>query len=296
MQIKRIDLSDDGRVYMVAYIADKSPEMPYMDKRSAVVICPGGAYYMTSDREAEPIALNYLARGFNAFVVRYSVYPHATFPNSLVDVSRAMKYVRDNAEEFGIFSDKIAVCGFSAGGHLAASLGTLWNDAEVQKLAGCSGEENKPNALLLIYPVISSIRNVQPESIRHITMGIEDEAKKAECLAKVSLENQVGKHTPPAFIMHTYSDNVVPVENPLLFASAMAAADVPFELHIFQNGGHGLALANHVTYNNEYSVDEDFAKWMDLSAKWLYDTFGKNIPEGPLTTITYENRCKGGII
>ncbi|MBE7065014.1 MAG: alpha/beta hydrolase [Ruminococcaceae bacterium] len=296
MQIKRIDLSDDGRVYMIAYIGDKSPEMPYMDKRPAVVVCPGGAYYMTSDREAEPIALNYLARGFNAFVVRYSVYPHATFPNSLVDVSRAMKYIRDNAEEFGIYPDKIAVCGFSAGGHLAASIGTLWNDPEVQELAGCSGEENKPNALVLIYPVISSTRNVQPESIRHITIGIEDETKKVEALAKVSLENQVGKHTPPAFIAHTYSDNVVPVENPLLFASAMAAADVPFELHIFQNGGHGLALASHITFNNEYSIDEDFAKWIDLSAKWLYDTFGKNIPDGPYPRVTYENRCKGGIV
>lgn len=292
MQIKRIDLTDDGRVYFVAYIADKSPEMPSMDKRPAVVVCPGGAYYMTSDREAEPIALGYLSKGFNAFVVRYSVNTYAAFPNSLVDLSRAIKHIRTNAEEFGIFPDKIAVAGFSAGGHLAASLGTLWNDKEVQTLADCSEEENKPNALILGYPVISATEHVQPDSILNLMQNITDEEERNAYREKLSLEKHVGKHTPPAYIAHTYADNVVPVENALLFANAMAKADVPFELHIFQNGAHGLALANHFTYHNEYSIDADFAQWFDLSAKWLWDLFGRNIPDGTFPRFTYENRAK----
>lgn len=292
MEIKRIDLTDDGRVYFMAYIADKSPEMPSMDKRPAVVVCPGGAYYMTSDREAEPIALGYLSKGFNAFVVRYSVHTHAAFPNSLVDLSRAMKYIRENADEFGIFSDKIAVAGFSAGGHLAASLGTLWNDEEVQKLAEVSGEENKPNALILGYPVISATEHVQPDSILNLMQNITDEDERSAYREKLSLEKHVGKHTPPAFIAHTYADNVVPVENALLFANAMAKADVPFELHIFQNGAHGLALANHFTYHNEYSIDADFAQWFDLSSKWLWDLFGRNIPDGPFPRFPHENRAR----
>lgn len=292
MLVKRIDLSDDGIVYMFAYIADKSPEMPCMDTRPAVVICPGGAYHMTSDREAEPIALSYLAKGFNAFVVRYSVRTHAAFPNPLVDLSKAMKYIRVHAEEFGIFPDKIAVGGFSAGGHLAASLGTFWNDAEVQKLACCSGEENKPNALILGYPVISATTKVHSQSIKTLMQNITDEGERIAYKEKLSLEKHVGKHTPPAFIVHTYADNVVPVENSLVLANAMAASDVPFELHIFQNGGHGLSLSNHITYNNEYSVDEDFEKWLELSVKWLWNLFGKNIPDGPFPKIPYELRAK----
>lgn len=293
MNIRRFNLTDDGRVYMVSYICDKSPEMPHMDKRPAVVVCPGGGYMMTSDREAEVIAVAFLAQGFNAFVVRYSVGEYAAYPNSLVDLSRAMKLIRENAEEFCIFTDKIAVCGFSAGGHLVASLGTLWNDSEVREISGCLNEENKPNALILCYPVITATKFLHEGSINVLMQNITDPDERKRYIDKLSCEKNVGGHTPPAFIVHTYADNDVAVENSLLFANSLAENDIPFELHIYQDGPHGIALGNHITYAGSLYYDDNFAAWINLSCKWLLKLFGDNTPEPMRPIAPYENRAKG---
>lgn len=256
MNVEKIYLTEDKRVHLTAYIQEKSNEIKISSKRPVVLVCPGGGYQMTSDREAEPIALTYMANGFNTFVLRYSVGAYAKYPTPLVELSKAMKVIRENAEQWYCDPDKIAVCGFSAGGHLVAMLGTLWNDKEVQALADCKGEENKPNALILGYPVITTDIYTHAGSITTL-LGVSD--NQSELIAKVSCEKNVGVHTPPTFLFHTFMDNVVPVENALLFAKSLADFNIPFEMHIFQDGAHGLALANHCTYFGDFNLEESLS-------------------------------------
>jgi len=233
-------------------------------KRPAVLICPGGGYGFTSDREAEPIAMQFNAAGFHAFVLYYSVAPRK-HPQPLMDISRAMCIIRENAEEWNIESDKIAACGFSAGGHLAASLGVLWNDPVLDNVSGITKGMNKPNALILCYPVITSGQYAHRGSFINLLGQQADE----KLLSKMSLENQVNEHTPPAFIWHTFSDSAVPVENSLLFAQAMRAKNIPFELHIYPEGPHGLSLATKETDSGNMGEYPHVATWMHLCTEWL---------------------------
>jgi len=272
-------LSEDGRVNLTAYLHNPSPELANLSQRPAVLVLPGGGYAFTSDREADPIALAFLAQGFHAFVLRYSIVPYAAFPNSLCDTSRAMELIRDHAADWGLDPNKIAVCGFSAGGHLTASLGTLWNDPEVVQQSGVKPGSNQPNALILMYPVITAGPNAHVGSIQNLAAGRDVESLRA----RLSCERNVGPHTPPSFIFHTYMDQVVPVENALLFAGALGQADVPFELHIFQNGVHGLSLSNPLTSNGFAEMtDVDAAQWFDLSVNWLWRLFGRPASETPM--------------
>lgn len=275
MKIERIALSDDGRVYMDAYLPDKSPEMPMMDTRPAMMICPGGGYGFTSDREAEPVALTFLAAGYTAFVLRYSVKEYAAFPNSLCDLMRAMAHVRKNAAHFSIDADKIGVIGFSAGGHLAASLGVFWQDAEILQTAGCAAEDVRPNALLLIYPVIDVASRTHSGTAKNLVQNTPEE-EKAALLKKLSLQNRVGPHVPPTFIFSTFYDNAVPVESSLWFAEALVQNEIPFELHIPQDGVHGLALANRVTARTPDGLNAGVAEWPRLATRWLDNLFGMN--------------------
>lgn len=272
MRTERFDLSGDGRVTLDAYLREPKPEMPIWEKRPAVVVCPGGGYGICSQREGDPIALSYLAAGFHAFVLTYSLGERAAFPQPLVELSQAMALIRSHAGEWGVMPDQIAVCGFSAGGHLTASLGVHWNRPEIQALAGVTGEENRPNALILGYPVITTSWMDHDGCVPRL-VGDRDEAETRDLL---NCQRHVGKHTPPAFLFHTYEDNCVPVEDSLVFASALAACDIPFELHIFEKGVHGLALGTSQTSNGWGGHDEpDFAKWMNLSVRWLWNRFGQ---------------------
>lgn len=247
------------------YLYEESKELAGFKKRPAVVVCPGGAYIFCSDREADPIATFYSGAGFNTFVFRYTVGDEAVFPVPLTELSVAMKYIREHAEEWGIREDCIAVCGFSAGGHLTASLGTLWNHPEIAEASDCANGENRPNALVLGYPVINT-RSWMVSEVPRLTRG-RDLQKTVELL---DTEKNVGEHTPPAFIFHTYSDQGVAVEDSLCFANAMAAHDRPFELHVFTNGRHGMATGNALTDRNEQWA----AEWLPMSAKWLWSLFG----------------------
>ncbi len=271
MKREVIALSTDGEISLTAYLHEYSPEMPLWRERPAVLVLPGGGYQMTSDREADPVALSFLAQGFHAFVLRYSVGKRAAFPRPLCDVSRAVKHIRDHAENWGARPDQIAVCGFSAGGHLAASLGTLWNDPAVMEAAEVKEGENRPDALILCYPVISAVN--EPQAIWFTTQI--DAERREEMYAKISCELHVGPHTPPTFLFHTYDDEVVPVENSLLFAQALARADIPFELHLFQHGAHGLSLANELCSTGTATmVESRAAQWLGLATTWLWQLFG----------------------
>ena len=238
--------------------------------RGAVLICPGGAYSFTSPREAEPIAIKFNAAGFHAFVLNYSVAPNK-HPQSLLDASRAMCIIRENSQEWNIDASKIAVCGFSAGGHLAANLGVHWDKDYLKNVPGITLGTNNPNALILCYPVITSGKYAHTGSISNL-LG-DDFDKSLE--SQMSLELNVSKKTPPTFLWHTFEDNSVPVENSLLFAQALRSENIPFELHIFPEGPHGLSLATEETTENGDRVYQDVAIWINLCITWLTNQFLK---------------------
>ena len=253
---ERINIRDNEDVYLNTYIIDDP--LAQNRKRPVVVICPGGGYEFCSEREAEPIALAFNAAGYHAVVVYYSL--KQLFPAALKDLSDAVCIVRDNAEKWRVDTDKVLVCGFSAGGHLAASLGVFWNDEPEIK---CEDNKNKPNGMILAYPVITASEHRHAESIENITNN--DKA----LIEKVSLEKHVTSDCPPAFIWHTFTDDCVPVENSLVLAAALAKQNISTELHIFPNGPHGLSLANEWVAEVDNKIVPDVQPWINMAAIWI---------------------------
>jgi len=223
--------------------------------RGAVVVCPGGGYTHRAPHEGEPIARAFNAAGFQAFVVQYRIAPDR-HPAPMRDLSRAVRLVRSRADTFGVAPDRIAVCGFSAGGHLAASLGVCFGEPYLAGRGEVDRVSNRPDALILCYPVISAGPFGHAGSFTSLLgPDASDAAKEA-----LSLELRVSGTTPPAFLWHTADDAGVPVENSLLFAQALRRAGVPFELHVYPSGPHGLGLA---------AARPHIATWTGLCAGWL---------------------------
>ena len=246
----------------VCYLSSESPEMPDV-VRDAMLVLPGGGYEFCSEREAEPIVKQYLAAGMNCFLLYYSVGKAALYPQPLVEASLAVKYIRDNAAEFNVDPNRIFAVGFSAGGHLCAALGTFWNAPWLLEKLDIPYGSNKPNATVLSYAVISSGEKAHKYSFYKI---IGTATPTDEELDRYSVEKHVSADTAPAFIWHTADDPVVPVENALLMASALSKNKIPFELHIFPHGPHGIALANKQTRSrNPEFMKPDVAAWIPLS-------------------------------
>ena len=196
-------------------------------------------------------------------VVRYSCVP-ARFPAALFELSYAVAKVRENAQEWNVDTDRIAVCGFSAGGHLAASFSTLWNGDFVKEYFDYQGGENKPNGMILGYPVITSGEHAHWGSIENL---LGDKTADSALLDLVSAEKQVNSDTPSAFIWHTFDDACVPVENSLVLAQALAKEKISTELHIYPKGPHGLALASRET--GDFAVVPECQNWIDMAIRWL---------------------------
>ena len=214
----------------------------------AALICPGGAYAETTEDEGETVALSMLAAGYQAFVLHYSVAPKK-FPTALCEVFAVLSYLHDHHEELHIDPSRIVVMGFSAGGHLAGCAGILHDCPELAAQFGAKLPSLKPAAMVLSYPVASAGEHGHAESIETL-LPAGDEGLRA----RLSLENSVKENTVPAFVWHTATDAVVPVQNSLLLAGALAKYKVPFELHIYPDGRHGLSMANSLTqYQHEYN-------------------------------------------
>ena len=266
-------MSDDNRVSLTAYMPEHFTGKT--EARAAVVVLPGGGYRSISESEAEPIALSYLARGYHAFVLRYSIGEFAAFPAPLIDASRALSIIRRNGASWGVDVNRIAVCGMSAGGHLAASLGTMWTNKDIAAAAGIDFGENKPNALILGYPVITCEMEQGPLS--KMWNSAAGKLPIPDMQSRLSCELLVREHTPPCFIFHTFADQVVPVQHALLFSKALAEHHVPFELHVYPDGPHGLSLANAATAGGKPQLlNETLAQWMHQSCRWLQNVFKDN--------------------
>ncbi len=226
----------------------------------AVVVCPGGGYAFVSEREAEPVALPFFARGYNVFVLTYSTGQNAKGFQPLRELSETVRALR-RRKEWRVDPRRVAVCGFSAGGHLAASLGVLWDDPEFLKTYDNHGGENRPNAMILSYPVITADRFAHVESIENVS-GCGEGTQGYEYF---SLERHVNSKTCPAFLWHTAEDDLVPVENSLALAAALSREKVPFELHVFPRGGHGMSVCTEEVG----SPDAGNARWVSLAIDWL---------------------------
>lgn len=264
MKHERIELGVAG-AYMDTYFLESSEKLRNSWLRPLILVCPGGGYVGTADREAEPIALAFAAKGFHTAVLRYPVAPNR-FPTALYSLGKAMLWLKAHAEENHIDAAHIAVTGYSAGGHLAASLGVFWNRPFLTEALGCDPEQLRPCALILGYPVITSGEFAHRGSF----INLLGEEASEEMLEMQALEKQVTADTPTTFLWHTCADQGVPVENSLLFASALRRAGVSFELHVYSEGVHGLALGSEITANAEGNmVCEDCVGWVDLAAAWF---------------------------
>lgn len=211
-----------------------------------VLVCPGGGYARRADHEGAPIARWATTCGCAAAVLAYRVAPEAAFPNSLNDALDAVRLLRAKKSELAL-SGKIVVLGFSAGGHLAASL----------SVHGCHEPETRVDGSILIYPVITMRDPFTHGGSRTNLLGPNP---SAEMMDKTSNELRVSEKTPPAFLIHGVNDTAVPVENSLMYAAALKDHKIPYELHVFPDAPHGFGMGVPGSAPNQ---------WPALAAVWL---------------------------
>ena len=256
-----------SEVTLELWIHPASPEIT-KGARPAMLVFPGGGYAFCSDREADPIASAYYANGYNCFILRYICGEKAKVGNPLYDAAAAMAHIRLNAEKYNIDVNRVAVIGFSAGGHLAGFIATSWHRKELSQKLGLDNELFRPNAAILCYPVVTC--NVSTHKGTFDNLLGADRDKELEHTA--NLDELVDERTCPCFIWTTAADDAVPAENSLAFATALALKKIPYELHVFPMGLHGISRANAETapdwapekYNIPY-----VARWMHWSQLWL---------------------------
>lgn len=257
----RIELWPEGAPYAQGKDKEDCPAItPYLVEQGvspgpAVIVLPGGGYGFRADHEGEPVARWLNTLGITAFVLDYRVSPYR-HPAPLEDAQRALRYVRSRAVEWKIDPARLGILGFSAGGHLASSAGTHYDAGHADSPDPVERESSRPDFMVLCYPVIS-LGEYRHDGSRVNLLGSEPSEVD---VALLSNELQVTPDTPPAFLWHTSDDQAVPVENALLFAGALSRNKVPFELHTFQSGPHGLGLALE---------HPEAQTWTKLCARWL---------------------------
>ncbi|MDQ6699049.1 MAG: alpha/beta hydrolase [Acidobacteriota bacterium] len=225
---------------------------------TAVVICPGGGYGgLSMDKEGKQVALWMNSIGVAAFVLQYRLGPRYHHPIELMDAQRALRYVRAGAKNFGVSPDRIGIMGFSAGGHLAATAGTHFSNPSASGTDVLDSVSSRPDFLILAYPVISFTTSYTHRGSLKNLIGDNPDS---ELVKSLSNELQVTPQTPPTFLFHTDGDKGVPAENSVLFYLALRKAGIPAEMHIYQNGPHGVGLA---------PSDPVLSSWPGRLADWL---------------------------
>jgi len=307
MRIEQFHLyEDDPNVTLTAYILDDSPEMLKGKKRPAVLICPGGAYMFTSDREAEPVAIRFAAMGYHAFVLRYSVYSNSgvrfpdpdrspayeksVYPGPVREIGMAMLLIRSHAEEWKVDMDRIILNGGSAGANNCAEFAVHYHDEDLCSAIGAKPEEIRPAAAVLAYGVYDyvqmkrTLEKIGDQGRIDMNRGFNlaafgEPEPSEETLAKASPVNYITTNTPPMFLWATREDMTVPVDQTLAMALALEAAGVPCETHIFENGDHGLSLADQSVAEAQEQIWPDVAVWVSLAETWLKKRFAFDLPE-----------------
>ena len=258
-----IEKPDNAGGILTCYTHEISEEYNFNTYRPAMLVLPGGGYEFCSDREAEPIAIEFFAKGFNSFVLDYSTKntSKVEYPYQLIEGCMAIAFIRENFERFRVNIEKVCAVGFSAGGHLCAMLATLTGEKVVGDFLKEKASLCRPDAVILSYPVITWGEFANVPTYDNLCGDRED------LKDYLSLQNRVDKNSVPAYIWTTYEDTCVPCENSLYMALAYRKAGVPFELHIFESGEHGASLANKEV---KFPVPA-IAVWTDLANTWLKD-------------------------
>lgn len=290
---------NNDEVKLYAYILNNSSQFQADVKKPAIIVCAGGGYGYTSDREAEPVALAYAAKGYHTFVLRYSVAEKALFPQPFLDLGKAIETVRKNADRWFLDKNKVSLVGFSAGGHLVCTMGSIWNSKLFKDEPNIDETLIKPNAIIAGYPPIDFYM-IDRDSI---TIDVNKSLYYARCAADLSnpkinvsevlYMTAFGKqlptkeeidmynatvqmsngNMPPTFVWCTTEDALVNTRQTMLLVEALGRNNVPYEVHIFQSGPHGLSLANEQTSNFDYQTVPHVAKWFELSIEWLKEVY-----------------------
>lgn len=230
--------------------------------RKAVIICPGGGYATLTENETDMVALRFQAYGFQSFVLRYSV-GQKPYPTALLEAAEAVATVRQNAERWDIDPHGIYLCGFSAGGHMAASLAVHWDKPIIQERY--PARLSRPDGTILCYPIITAYQPwAHPRFSKELLIDEMD-----PLFPLLSIEDHVTQNTPPCFLWHNADDRGVSVMNSIRYMSALGEHGVSFEAHIFPKGGHALSLADTTTAPAENYIDETCAQWTDLAIRWF---------------------------
>ncbi len=256
--------------YLEAYVSDITPY-----QRKALLVIPGGGYQFVSDREGEPVALAFMPHGFNTFVLHYSVARKKKFPSQLIEASAAVKHIKEHAAEYFIRPEEVFAVGFSAGGHLCASLGILWKQKEIYETLQMPYGYNRPRGIMPIYPVISADPAISHfGSFQNLLCSDTPDPSEMETC---SLEKHVDADSSPAFLVHTANDQAVDVRNSLVMANAYTENKVPYELHIFPDAPHGMSLCNAITGGTEPKFDNPLiADWVRMAANWATEVCKNN--------------------
>ncbi len=234
-------------------------------RRPGILLCPGGAYRFVADREGEPVAMHLLSEGYCVFILTYSVAPHR-FPTQLLEVAAALELIHANSAEWKCDPGRIAIMGFSAGGHLSAHYSNAYDCPEVRAVF----PDSKPvQASVLCYPVISSDPRVTHiESIENVS----GRSLAEEDLPAFSCDKLVSAKTPPTYLWSTTEDELVPIMNTVLYAQTLAQHGVPMEVHIYAHGPHGMATVDSETCDNLTPEVARAHQWLDNVKVWLNET------------------------
>lgn len=296
-------------VFLTTYLLEDSPEFDTGKCRPAILILSGGGYFLTSDREAEFVALSFAAKGYHAFVLRYSVGKNAAMPRPVLEGFTALALIRQHADEWHIEPGQIFVCGFSAGGHVASCMLTMWHRPEPARELKLPNEVFRPDAGILCYPCIVFpcppllMNTMVPVEHRNLLLqkisglALPDFCADAfferdgmiwvdgsqlmqslmmgksdftpEEIRSYSTNLLVDEQTPPAFVWTTRTDKTVPPSDSMAFTQAMMAAEWPVEMHLFGTGEHGLSLAEETTAGKPEMVSKTVAQWFPIALAWL---------------------------
>ncbi len=267
LDYEKLKVKYPEKVSLTGYILKNYQTFRQDEIRPAIIVCHGGGYGGMTETETTAIAMPFVAAGISAFVLKYSLAKDgAHYPSQFIELSESIKIVRKNSAKWHIDSNKIFVTGYSAGGHLAACAGTIWN-CDIAKEYGYTNDINKANGMILGYPVISS-----KEENGHLGSFVNllgDDFSNKELLSFLSLEDRVTKDTCPTFLMHTRDDDNVPVSHSLVFACALQKNDIPFEMHIYETGWHGMALANDRTAWTPGLEAPHCQDWIKKAVEWI---------------------------
>lgn len=245
------------------------------EKRPAVLILPGGYYMYCSQREADPVAVSFVQKGYQAFILEYSCGKESEYPTPLLEVSEAVSYIKENADDFLVDTENITLAGFSAGGHLALTYGSSFFREEFQEISAKTEEQLAVSKIIAAYPVANL------KALYERTKDVVDaEGKVGEMFTTYETRRDpialLDQKMPKTFLFTTLEDKLIPASDTVEYVKKAAEQGIDIEFHLFHNGNHGLSTGDDLAnYGRDYP--ERVGKWMDLAFSWLEEELKNSV-------------------